>query len=377
MRIIIGADIFPTETNEKEFESGDMLVLLGNELSSLLKKADYRVFNLEGPLCDCSYPIKKIGPLHRSSPKTVMGLKEIGIDLLTLANNHIMDQNEEGLKSTIETLENADIEWVGVGENSDNIKKSILIEKDEIRIGIFACAEHEFSIATKKKSGANPFDPLYSFDDVSALKESADFVAVLYHGGKEYYRYPSPRLRSICRKFIDMGADLVITQHSHCIGCSETYKSGTIVYGQGNFLFDSDDGEYGYTSLLTVVDISKNEKKIEYVPICKNKAYTRIANEQESKTILQDFYMRSTKATDEDFIETEYANLAMKKAGEYLVALSGNSLLRRVKRKIFGDSYVCGAYSERGLLRMVNFLSCESHYELLLDALKQIVHLNE
>ena len=60
----------------------------------------------------------------------------------------------------------------------------------------------------------------------------------IINGGKEHYRYPSPDLQKICRKFIDKGADLVVCQHSHCIGCEEKYNHGTIVYGQWNFLFD-------------------------------------------------------------------------------------------------------------------------------------------
>ena len=90
-----------------------------------------------------------------------------------------------------------------------------------VKIGIYCCAENEFSIATSQKAGANPFDSLQSFDDVYWLKKKVDFLVVLYHGGIEHYRYPSPNLQRVFRKFADVGADIVIGQHSHCIGCMD------------------------------------------------------------------------------------------------------------------------------------------------------------
>lgn len=61
---------------------------------------------------------------------------------------------------------------------------------------------------------------------------------MLYHGGKEYYRYSSPNLQKTCRKMTEKGADLVLCQHSHCIGSYEEYNDSTILYGQGNFIFN-------------------------------------------------------------------------------------------------------------------------------------------
>ena len=78
-------------------------------------------------------------------------------------------------------------------------------------------------------------------DPAEQKDNKCDYTIVLYHGGKEYYRYPSPNLQRVCRYMIEKGTDLVICQHSHCIGCEENYLSGKIVYGQGNFIFDCDD----------------------------------------------------------------------------------------------------------------------------------------
>ena len=104
MRILIGADLVPTKSNEMLFCSGDNIALVGEELLNLLKEADYRIFNLEVPLTNTASPITKCGPALIAPTNTVAGYKALKVDLLTLGNNHIMDQDKQGLFSTIHTL---------------------------------------------------------------------------------------------------------------------------------------------------------------------------------------------------------------------------------------------------------------------------------
>ncbi|MFP3360883.1 CapA family protein, partial [Planococcus sp. SIMBA_143] len=85
-------------------------------------------------------------------------------------------------------------------------------------------------------------------------------------GGKEHYRYPSPYLQKICRKFVEKGADIVICQHSHAVGCFEEYHNSTIIYGQGNFVFDNSNIEFWQTSILVDINI-KDGITIDYIPI--------------------------------------------------------------------------------------------------------------
>ena len=290
MSIIIGADLVPTKSNEALFNAGDAKALIGDELLSVLNSAAFRVFNLEVPLTDKEMAIKKCGPNLIAPTSTINGIKNIGVDLFTIANNHIMDQDAVGLKSTITVLNNAGICFVGAGGNLQEASKPYILKKDGMNIGVYACVEHEFSIANDHMPGANPFDPLYSFDHVSELKKQCDFVIVLYHGGKEYYRYPSPELQRYCRRFIEKGADLIVCQHSHCIGCEEKYLGGTIVYGQGNFLFDNSESVYWQTSLL----IQINEAgEISYIPIVKNGNTVRLAKGENAKDVIDQFNKRS------------------------------------------------------------------------------------
>ncbi len=370
-KIIIGGDLVPTGSNCEFFEDGNAKKLIGEELLVKFNNADFTIFNLEVPLTDEQHPIAKCGPNLIAPTATINGLKAINPHFFGLANNHILDQGIEGLKSTIKVLKDAGVEYSGVGKNLDEASKTFIKEIIGKKIGIYCCAEHEFSIATESTHGVNPFDPLESLDHVEQLKRDTDYVIVLYHGGKEHYRYPSPNLQRVCRKLVDKGADLVVCQHSHCIGCEEKYSSGTIVYGQGNFLFDNSDSEFWQTGLL----IGLNENfEVSYYPIVKTENTVRLAGEEKGKEILDAFYKRSEAIKSPEFVEKEYSKFADSFHDMYLGALSGKkSLLFRVFNRVSGQRLLRAVlrrkYKRSNLIQIMNCVECEAHRELLLCGL--------
>ena len=130
MNILIGADLVPTQSNKKEFETGNAENLIGDEICNLLNAADYKVFNLEVPLTDNNTPIDKCGPCLIAPTKTIKGYTAMGVGLLTLANNHILDQDIQGLESTLKVLEENNIAYVGVGQTPENAAKPYVFECD-------------------------------------------------------------------------------------------------------------------------------------------------------------------------------------------------------------------------------------------------------
>ena len=375
MNIIIGADIVPTKTNDDLFEVGNAEALMENELTHFLNTSDYRIFNLETPLTDTEAPISKNGPNLIASAKSVNGYKAIGVNLLTVANNHIMDQGEQGFFSTLKLLKKNGIDYVGAGENVRTAREPYVFEIDNIKIGVYACAEHEFSIATENMAGANPFEPLDSFDHICELKQKCDRVIVLYHGGKEHYRYPSPYLQKICRKFIEKGADIIVCQHSHCVGCEEKYLQGTIVYGQGNFIFDAQDNEFWKTSLL----ISVNEEfNIKYIPLIKKGNGVRFAKKNEANNILEGFKKRSEQIKQAGFLEKKYAEFAKENIYNYLLNISGirysffMRVLNKISRGKFIVFFIKRKYKQNKVLKIINYMDCESHRELFLKGLESM-----
>ena len=374
MNLLIGADIVPTESNIDLFIAGDVDALVGEDLKKILSESAYRIFNLEVPLVDTENPIPKCGPNLSSATDAVNAFTAMGVDLLTLANNHIADQGAQGLSSTCSTLSKNNIAYVGVGDNLQVATKPHLFNFADKKMGIYACCEHEFGIATELSAGANPFDPLESLDHVSKLKEQCDYVIVLYHGGKEHYPYPSHNLQKTCRKLIEKGADLVVCQHTHCIGCEEKYNGGTIVYGQGNFLFDRRINECWDTSLL----ITLNENmEISYLPLQKKDNGVRLASSDAARQIMKDFYARSADIQQVGFIEKKYQEFADSMIDGYLFVMAGTkkTFVYRALNKLSGYRLtkwlLQKKYTKQQKLCLLNFIECEAHREVIIAGLKK------
>ena len=374
MNILIGADLVPTQSNVDLFAAGDAQALVGDELYQLLCNADYRIFNLEVPLTDREKPIPKCGPNLIAPTKCIAAYKAMQIDLLTLANNHILDQDQQGLESTCAVLDAAGIAYTGVGQTPEDAAKPYIFGCDGNRIGVYACAEHEFSIVTDSTPGANPIDLLESPDHVAALKAQCDFVIVLYHGGKEHYRYPSPNLQKVCRKLVEKGADLVICQHSHCIGCEEKYQGGTIVYGQGNFLFDHSESEFWQTSLLVQIG---NGFQVSYIPLKKDRNGVRMADNMESNEITSTFQMRSQECLNPDIVKARFEETIQQNLVSYMMDISGIDInlplrvIHKISRGRFFDWYIKKRYTLQKCMNVINHTECESHNEILLCGLKR------
>ncbi|HKK41833.1 MAG TPA: CapA family protein [Bacteroidales bacterium] len=367
--IIIGGDLAPTGTNFSFFGEGNIDALVDRKLLDVLEAADARIFNLELPLTDVSNPIKKDGPNNKAPVSSVNGIKKLNPSCLGLANNHIMDHDDQGLFSTLRILEKNYIPYTGVGGNIEEAARPYIFEFGNTKIGLYTCAEHEFSIAGEDKAGANPFDPLESTDHIAEIKSVCDYVIVLYHGGKELYRYPSPYLQKVCRKMAQKGADLVVCQHSHCIGAAETYDDSVLVYGQGNFLFDRTDDEHWQTSLLVKATFT-DKMTVDYIPLCRKGPGIEAPDEEHGSEIMSDFILRSGQIREKGFVEREFSNYCSENGLFYLDAFAG---FGRVLRKV--DSLLHGLLSKmlfslKKLNMIQNFVECEAHRELFINYLR-------
>ena len=372
MKIIIGGDLGPMRSNRDDFINARTEKLIDDKLKSILDSSDFRIFNLETPLADKEEAIEKNGPNFIAPTEAINGIKALNIDFFTLANNHILDQGEQGLISTIDVLKKAGIAFAGAGINITEARKPYIYEKDSTRIGIYCCAEHEFSIATDHSAGANAFELLESFDHIEILRQECDYLIVLYHGGKEYYRYPSPYLQKVCRKMIEHGADLVVCQHSHCVGCKEEYKNGTIVYGQGNFLFNKMNNEYWNTGLLIELQDTDN---ISYIPFIRKEQGVRLAEGKEADEILACFEKRSKEIEDPSIVEKKYEAFAHESIPGYVLFFLGinNNIIYRFVNRLSGQRlrrYISNRVLKKRGDGIRNYIECEAHKELFLKGIK-------
>ena len=237
MKLSICGDICPIGTNEL-WKKGENETLF-HDVPSLFADSDRVIVNLECATTERGTPIKKFGPNLGVTSNTAYVLREIGVTDCAISNNHIFDLGEEGVRDTIEALEKAGLGYTGFGENESDARKDLIIEKDGLKVAVLAVCEHEYCYALPNRMGARAFDPYDTLEDIRNAKANNDYVVVLYHGGKEQCAYPSPRLRHQSQAMVKAGADVILCQHSHCVGCYEEFMGGHILYGQGNFHFVS------------------------------------------------------------------------------------------------------------------------------------------
>ena len=341
MKLLIASDIVPTAKTERLFVDCE-LDRLFNDVRGVIAKSDRLIVNLECALTDHETGIKKFGPCLKAAPGCADALKAIGVTDVMLSNNHVFDFGIRGLRDTMENLERVGLPYTGVGENDEDSRKPYVIEKDGVKIGFINVCEHEYTYALPDRMGANPFDPFLTMQDIRKLKAEVDYVIVLYHGGKELCRYPSPRLRLLCREMVENGACAVITQHSHCIGCYENYKGAHIVYGQGNFHFCHPNlsNEYWTTSLLVELDINEGVS-INFVPFVTDEDSISLAKGEKYDEIMNAFYERNESLKDGTWRDGWH---------EFCISVK--------------DGYIAKANAEKNPDFFSHYLDCEAHTDV-------------
>ena len=370
IKISILGDVCPTNDYRKLWD--DKLAF--NAVAPIISNSDLSIVNLECPATDYEKPLKKCGPCLKAKPQDVELLKNAGFNLISLANNHIKDFDEQGVLDTIDNLKKNNIAFVGAGENKEDAKKAYFVEIKGKKIGVISFCEKEFNVATETQAGANFFDVYESPEFVAKCKQQCDYLIVLYHGGIEHYIYPSEVLQKKCRLLVRMGADVVVCQHSHCIGTYENYNDGYILYGQGN-------GVYGYREnsrawnegLLLNIEI---DKAVTVTPILltAQKDGIIVADKEISQKRLSQINEQSKKLDDKEFLQKEWVKFCEKVGALTRPLLYGKSrvfikLNRITKNKLFRAT-MC---KNREMTTM-NLIRCDAWREVITTLLETDVY---
>lgn len=233
------------------------------KISQYLGKADFLFGNLEGPISDKG---RNVGGIYsfRVDPLAINGLKYVGFDILSLANNHIGDWGREAMEDTFKILEDSDINYIGGGYNKEEANSSIIKELgDGTKIAFLAYTNlgSRYWQAKKNQSGIAWLEEGQMESDIKKVKQKTDMVIVSMHFGEEYLTYSNTSQQFFARAAIDAGADLVVGHHPHVVQEIEKYKNGYIAYSLGNFVFDQNFSELTKQGLILEVIVEDNQIK--------------------------------------------------------------------------------------------------------------------
>lgn len=254
--LLFGGDIMLGRTVESRMHTyGDTWPL--DSLASTLVSSDITAANLESPLRTDAPQTQSGSLVLRGYPPGLKGLTKAGIDLVTLANNHIPDMGLTGLKETEQRLDDANIAHVGAGESAAAAEKPVILERRGMKIGFLAYT-YGVNFDSKGVYYNTATAPQVSAE-VKALVPQVDAVVVFCHCGVEYHPLPNQMQQDVAHAAIDAGASLFIGAHPHVPEPFEQYKNGLIIYSLGNLVFDQDPGNNRDHSALAQVVLTGNK----------------------------------------------------------------------------------------------------------------------
>jgi poly-gamma-glutamate capsule biosynthesis protein CapA/YwtB (metallophosphatase superfamily) len=206
-------------------------------------------------------------PYFNSPDDFIYALKAAGFDLLITANNHALDQGWEGVKRTIEVINENRLSQTGTFFSQEDRDSVRIFEINTIRIAIIAYSENTNGIPIPKGKNfvINLIDEeVIRKDIVKAREKDVDIVLVHLHYGIEYLREPNDYQTEVVKKIIDLGADIIIGGHPHVIQPVDYFKtnntkldSGFVAYSMGNFV-SNQRWRYSDAGVILNIEISKN-----------------------------------------------------------------------------------------------------------------------
>jgi poly-gamma-glutamate capsule biosynthesis protein CapA/YwtB (metallophosphatase superfamily) len=366
MKILIAGDFVINQAYETS--------QVDEEVIEVFTQSDYNIINLEAPVTNSESKIVKTGPHLKANKKSTLKiLKALNINLCTLANNHVLDYDEQGVFDTLNFCKENNIKTVGAGKNKAEAAKVFYLDTEVGKIAFINIAENEWASATETSAGANGMDLI---DDVKTIYEArlkSDFVFVIVHGGHEYYNLPSPRMQKQYRFYIKNGADIVIGHHTHCISGKEEYKGKQIYYSLGNFLF-TNHSRYGdwYQGIVLEVEIDE-KKEIRTKPIFVKQekgSFKLLICAGKELTIIQSRFNKYSSIIQKDLFD-EWNNFISLKEKMYANWWSANVFINNRYISAFLTKLGITFLSKKGRATLLNLMRCEAHADLSKATLKK------
>ncbi len=279
--------------------------LVSSEITDNLKGSDLVVANLESPIISSDIEVKD----HMCFSGNPDFLRQFTwVDLFSTANNHINDFGDQGICETLEELDKVGIKHNGIFRD---VYKPFLIEDQKISIiTLTDLMNHEIDEGSQYK--LLRMDNPKVTEIVHEYSGKGYFVIVFAHVGMLFTRFPNPITYNYLHKYVDFGAKLIVTSHSHCLGGMEYYKGVPIIHSLGDFLMDGASFRRRRAAYLTVNIVDGKIKEIGITPVCTtNELYTAYPDENTKEKMMKSFgdvgkKIRNNNNRYEQFYKRQY-----------------------------------------------------------------------
>jgi poly-gamma-glutamate synthesis protein (capsule biosynthesis protein) len=274
----------------------------------LLKESDLRILNLETTITtsDTKWTGWKKAFYYRAVPRAIDVLKAADIDYLNLANNHILDFSEAGLKETIQRLDQAGILHTGAGLTPDEAERTVGLTAGNLSIGVFSFADHYPQWSASKRGAGIFFVPIPPDDNdwrrlkemIRRLDRQHDWVVLSVHWGPNMRDAPSDKVVRFAHQLIDEGVDVIHGHSAHVFHGVEIYQGKVILYDTGEFIDDYAvhpvmRNDYSFLYLLTVK--ADRIERVELIPVVIQRMQVNVATGRDRARIHELFAERTRR----------------------------------------------------------------------------------
>ncbi len=239
--IVFAGDVLIAEAMEQYYDREGVTRLVSEELLAEMQNADICMVNNEFQFSTQGTPMEDKQFTFRTDPKYVQILQDMGVDIVTLANNHSLDFGTEALKYTFKTLDDAGILYAGAGDSVERAEALQIIEVNGLKFGFLAATRvipvSQWNVEFRRPGLFTTYDDTRLVECIESAKEECDFLTVYVHWGVEREAYPEHYQTTIAKNCFAAGADLVIGAHPHVLQGIEFMDGKPVFYSLGNYIF--------------------------------------------------------------------------------------------------------------------------------------------
>ena len=262
--------------------------ILSESVVDIMTSSDIMVANNEFTISNKGEKMPKKYYTFRASPERLSIYEEMGVNLVTLANNHIYDYGQTAFYDALDALEDYNIPYVGAGRNIEEAKLPFYYVINGYKIGFVNATRAEKFILTpeaKENSGGvlRCYDPTTFINVIEETKKNSDFVIALVHWGKEDSSELEQVQLETAPKYIDAGADLIVGTHAHTLQGIDFYNNKAVVYNIGDFIFNHETKDTGIFQLK--ID-NEGNFKYYFLPCYQKDKYTSLLTGDEQVRVL-------------------------------------------------------------------------------------------
>lgn len=284
--ILFTGDVLFANAFQTGYDANGIAGVIDDELLSELQKADILMVNQEFPFSEQGTAMENKQYTFRCSPSYVTALEEMGVDVVSLANNHVLDYGKEALSDTFATLDKAQILYGGAGESVARAKEVQMIEVNGRKYGFIAVSRvvptGDWKVENSTPGVFSCYDDAELVELVKQASEECDFLAVYPHWGVEYEAYPQDYQTKIAKNCLAAGADVVVGSHTHCLQGVEYIDDKPVFYSLGNFVFGQNIEQ---SAILKATISAEGDVSYQYLPVYAEGGVTYLAKETRAEQI--------------------------------------------------------------------------------------------